>query len=79
MPPPPPSFHHSPFQVLAAISMALFSKGSEGSPGTVWNRHSILPVSGIIGADKPAYAEFRAAIADHDLATDDPRGAPVIV
>ena len=29
----------------------------------------------IIGADKPAYAEFRAAIADHDFATQNARGA----
>ena len=33
--PPPPSFHHSPFQVFAAIAMASFSKPFAGSPGTV--------------------------------------------
>ena len=33
--PPPPSFHHSPLQVLAAIAIALFSNGLDGSPGTV--------------------------------------------
>ena len=43
--PPPPYFHHSPVQVLAAISMALFSKPLAGSPGTVYKRHSCLPVA----------------------------------
>ena len=43
--PPPPYFHHSPFQVLAAISMALFSKPLAGSPGTMYQRHSSVPVS----------------------------------
>ena len=33
--PPPPIFHHSPLQVVAAISRCLLSKGSAGSPGTV--------------------------------------------
>jgi hypothetical protein len=33
--PPPPSFHQSPLQVLAAIAIALFSNGFDGSPGTV--------------------------------------------
>src|SRR5688572_23379590 len=42
--PPPPIFHHSPVQVLAAASRALFSNGFEGSPGTVQNRQSSLPV-----------------------------------
>src|SRR2546425_1505756 len=42
---PPPAFHHSPLQVFAACSIALDSKPSEGSPGTVYVRHTILPVS----------------------------------
>ena len=33
--PPPPYFHHSPVQVLAAFARTEFSNGFAGSPGTV--------------------------------------------
>ena len=43
--PPPPYFHQSPAQLFAAIFIAAFSKPSAGFPGTVWKRHSCLPVA----------------------------------
>ena len=42
---PPPIFQESPDQVLAAIFWAGSSKPADGSPGTVKNRHSCLPVA----------------------------------
>src|SRR5688572_11660972 len=42
--PPPPYFQYSPAQVFAAASIALFSKGFEGSPGTGWKRQSSVPL-----------------------------------
>ena len=45
--PPPPAFQYSAegSQVSAARAMASFSKGLEGSPGTVYQRQAISPVS----------------------------------
>ena len=43
--PPPPAFHHSPVQVLAAHFSSGCSKGFEGSPGTDHQRHNSLPFS----------------------------------
>src|SRR5262245_55890647 len=43
--PPPPSFHHSPVQVLAARFSASLSNGFDGSPGVTKKRQSSRPLS----------------------------------
>src|ERR1022692_138980 len=51
---PPPCCHDcGPDQVFAAISSALLSNPLAGSPGTVQNRHSSLPVSASNAAIDP--------------------------
>ena len=47
MVPPPPASHHLPLgsQVLAARFMDSSSKGLDGSPGTLNQRHFCSPVS----------------------------------
>ena len=44
--PPPPASHHltDGSQVLAALAMASFSNGLDGSPGTVNQRQRCSPV-----------------------------------
>ena len=42
--PPPPSFHHSPFQVLAMVAKVLVSYGFLGAPGAVQKVQAFLPL-----------------------------------
>jgi hypothetical protein len=63
-----------PPQVPAAFFIASFSNPFEGSPGTVWKRHSSFPVAQSNAAIEPR-AVFRARRADEHLAVRDARRA----
>src|SRR5688572_7914840 len=76
--PPPPIFHHSPVQVLAAASMALLSNPFEGSPGTVQNFQSSLPVLTSNAATYPRNGGYSAPALPMKTLPFATRGAIVI-
>src|SRR5690606_24895709 len=79
--PPPPSFHHSPVQVFAAISITLSDAAPsgpfEGSPGTSQNFQRNSPVSASQALTKPRTPRSAPPLPTTTRPSNT-RGAPVI-
>src|ERR1700753_1593427 len=76
-PPPPPVLNQSPPHVLAARSSSLVSKPFLGLPGTMYQRHSSLPVSASDADMKPRWLNSEPA-SPMNTRPSAIRGAPVI-
>src|SRR5581483_4069658 len=75
--PPPPNFHQSPDQVLAAQRSSGCSKGFDGSPGTDHQRHNSLPFSASYAARYPRSSNSEPA-SPIKMRPSAMRGAPVM-